>query len=74
MLSFLQEGLERHLSASTLKAYMAAIEVNHNIVDGRSVGKQDLVIRFLRSAQRLNPDHTLLGSLGGLTGPSERSV
>jgi len=34
VLFFLQEGLERHLSASTLKVYMAAT-LNHNNRDAR---------------------------------------
>ncbi|KAI2643946.1 ORF V: Enzymatic polyprotein [Labeo rohita] len=48
------EGLDRHLSASTLKVH-GAISANHDLVGGRSVGKHDLVIRFLRGARRLNP-------------------
>ncbi len=55
MHSFLQDGLERRLSPSTLKVYVAAIAVHHDAVDGKSVGKHDLVIRFLRGARRLNP-------------------
>ncbi|KAI2654617.1 GTPase HflX [Labeo rohita] len=54
VLSFLQGGLDRHLSASTLKVHVAAISANHDLVEGRSVGKHDLVIRFLRGARRLN--------------------
>ncbi len=45
VLSFLQERLERRLSPSTLKVY----------VDGRSLGKHDLIVSFLRGARRLNP-------------------
>ncbi len=55
MLSFLQQGLERRLSPFTLKVYVAAIAANHDPVEGKSVGKHDLVIRFLRGAGRLNP-------------------
>ncbi|KAI2652534.1 hypothetical protein H4Q32_005770 [Labeo rohita] len=55
VLSFLQEGLDRHLSASTLKVHVAAISANHDLVGGRSVGKHNLIIRFLREARRLNP-------------------
>ncbi len=47
MLSFLQERLERRLSLSTLKVYVAAC--------GRSLGKHDLIVRFLKGAQRMNP-------------------
>ncbi|KAL0204612.1 hypothetical protein M9458_002630, partial [Cirrhinus mrigala] len=54
VLSFLQGGLDRNLSSSTLKVHMAAISANHDLVEGRSVGKHDLVIRFLRGAWRLN--------------------
>ncbi len=55
MLSFLQDGLERRLSPSTLKVYVAAIAAHHDAVNGKSVGKHDLVVRFLRGARRLNP-------------------
>ncbi len=55
VLSFLQDGLERRLSPPTLKVYVAAIAAHHDAVDGKSLGKHDLVIRFLRGARRLNP-------------------
>ncbi len=55
VLSFLQQGLERRLSPSTLKVYVAAIASNHDPVEGKSVGKHDWVVRFLRGARRLNP-------------------
>ncbi len=55
VLSFLQDGLEQRLSTSTLKVYVAAIAAHHDAVDGKSLGKHDLVIRFLRGARRLNP-------------------
>ncbi len=65
VLSFLQQGLERRLSPSTLKVYVAAIAANHDPVQGKSVGKHDWVVRFLRGARRLNPPrpplYTLLG-------------
>lgn len=44
----LQQALEKCMSASMLKFYMAAI------VDGRSLCKHNLIISFLRGAQRLN--------------------
>ncbi len=34
---------------------MAAIAAHHDAVDGRSLGKHDLIVRFLRGARRLNP-------------------
>ncbi len=55
VLSFLQQGLERRLSPSTLKVYVAAISAYHDPVEGKSVGKHNLVVRFLRGARRLNP-------------------
>ncbi len=54
VLSFLQQGLERRLPPSTLKVYVAAISAHHDPIEGRSVGKHDLVVRFLRGARRLN--------------------
>ncbi len=53
--SFLQQGLEHRLSPSTLKVYVAAISAHHDPLEGKSVGKRDLVVRFLRGASRLNP-------------------
>ncbi len=35
--------------------YVAANAAHHDAVDGMSVGKHDLVIRFLRGARKLNP-------------------
>ncbi|XP_052438415.1 uncharacterized protein LOC127977534 [Carassius gibelio] len=55
VLSFLQQGLERRLSPSTLKVQVAAIAAYHDPVNGKSLGKHDLIIRFLRGARRLNP-------------------
>ncbi|KAI2662351.1 Beta-glucosidase A [Labeo rohita] len=55
VLFFLQEKLERRLSPSTLKVYVAAIPAYHDAVDGLSLGKHHLIIRFLRGARRLNP-------------------
>ncbi len=52
---FLQERLEHRLSPSTLKAYVAAIAAHHIAVDGRSLGKHNLIVSFLRGARRSNP-------------------
>ncbi len=54
VLSFLQERLECRLSPSTLKVYVAAIAAHHDAVDGRSLGKHDLIVRFLKGARRMN--------------------
>ncbi len=40
---------------STIKVYVAAVSAYHDPVEGKSVGKHDLIIRFLRGARRLNP-------------------
>ncbi|KAI2644633.1 Tyrosine recombinase slr0733 [Labeo rohita] len=55
VLSFLQEKLERRLSPSTLKVYVAAIAAYHDAVDRASLGKHQLIVRFLRGARRVNP-------------------
>ncbi|KAI2659854.1 Tyrosine recombinase slr0733 [Labeo rohita] len=55
VLPFLQEKLERRLSPSTLKVYVAAIAAYHDAVDGTSLGKHQLIMRFLRGARRVNP-------------------
>ncbi len=55
VLFFLQERLERRLSPSTFKVYVAAITAHHDAVDGRSLGKHDLIVRFLKGARRMNP-------------------
>ncbi|KAL0173083.1 hypothetical protein M9458_033394, partial [Cirrhinus mrigala] len=55
VLSFLQEKLERRLSPSTLKVYVVAIAAYHDAVDGASIWKHQLVVRFLRGARRVNP-------------------
>ncbi|KAL0161559.1 hypothetical protein M9458_045284, partial [Cirrhinus mrigala] len=62
VLSFLQEGLDRHLSASTLKVHVAAISANHDLVGGRSVGKHHLII----SRSHLIPSWDLAVVLQGL--------
>ncbi len=60
VISFLQERLERRLSPSTLKVYVAAIAAHHDAVDGRSLGKHDLIVRFLKGARRMNPSRSPL--------------
>ncbi len=35
--------------------YVAAIAAHHDAVDGRSLGKHDLIVRFLKGARRMNP-------------------
>ncbi len=43
-----------------MKAYVAAIAAHHDAVDGWSLGKHDLIVRFLRCARRLNPPRSPL--------------
>ncbi len=79
VLSFLQEMLECRLSPSTLKVYVATIATHHDAVDGRSLGKHDLIVRFLKGARRMNafrspltPSWDLSINLAGLQrGPFE---
>ncbi len=60
VLSFLQDRLERRLSPSTLKLYVAAIAAHQDAVDGQSLGKHDLIVRFLKGARRMNPSRSPL--------------
>ncbi len=60
VLSFLQERLERKLSPSTLKVYVAAIAAHHDAEDGRSLGKHDPIVRFLKGARWMNPSRSPL--------------
>ncbi len=55
MIYFLKERLERRLSPSTLKVSVVTIAAHHDAVDGRSLGKHDLIVRFLKGARRMNP-------------------
>ncbi len=59
LLKYLQTLLDKGLSASTIKLYVAAISARHAFVDGRSVGSHALVGRFLKGALRLRPPHTV---------------
>ncbi|KAI2644341.1 hypothetical protein H4Q32_025622 [Labeo rohita] len=70
VLSFLQEKLERRLSPSTLKVYVAAIAAYHDAVDGTSLGKHQLIVRFLRGARRVNPPGRTPYPLGTSPSPS----
>ncbi len=60
VLSFLQEWLERRLSPSDLKVYVAAFMAHHDAVDSRSLRKHDLIMRFLKGARRMNPSRSPL--------------
>ncbi|KAL0161328.1 hypothetical protein M9458_045053, partial [Cirrhinus mrigala] len=69
VLSFLQEKLERRLSPSTLKVYVAAIAAYHDAVDGESIGKHQLVVRVNPPRPHLVPSWDLSVALRGLRGP-----
>ncbi|KAI2663241.1 ORF V: Enzymatic polyprotein [Labeo rohita] len=51
VLSFLQEKLERRLSPSTLKVYVAAIAAYHDAVDGTSLGPGEAPFEPLASVE-----------------------
>ncbi|KAI2653825.1 putative V-type proton ATPase subunit H 2 [Labeo rohita] len=53
VLEFLQEKLSSGTSPGTLRVYVAAISACHTLIDGVSVGKHPLVVRFIRGARRL---------------------
>ncbi|CAM4642809.1 unnamed protein product [Leuciscus chuanchicus] len=55
ILYLLQELLDAGRSPSTLKVYVEAIAAHHAPVAGQSLGRNDLVVRFLKGARRMNP-------------------
>ncbi len=55
ILSFLQDLLQKGHSPSTLKVYVAAIAASHAPIDGQSVGRNNLVVHFLKGSRRPNP-------------------
>ena len=57
LLRYLQTLLDKGLSASTMKVYVAAISSRHVLVDGRTVGSHPLVSRYLKGVLRLRPPH-----------------
>ncbi len=59
ILSFLQELLDKGHSPSTLKVYVAAIAASHTPITGQSVGRNNIVVRFLKGSRRLNTPHPL---------------
>ncbi|KAL0165908.1 hypothetical protein M9458_037752, partial [Cirrhinus mrigala] len=61
ILSFLQELLDKGRSPSTLKVYVAAIAASHASIAGQSIGRNNLVVRFLKGSRRMNPSrpHTI---------------
>ncbi|KAI2660631.1 ORF V: Enzymatic polyprotein [Labeo rohita] len=58
---FPPELLDKGRSPSTLKVYVAAIAASHAPIAGQSIGRNNLVIRFLKGSRRMNPSrpHTI---------------
>ncbi len=54
VLTFLQKLLDKGHTPSMLKVYVADITANHSLMAGQTIGRNDLVVKFLRGAQRLN--------------------
>ncbi len=54
ILSFLQELFDKDHSPSMLKIYVAAIAAFHAPIARQSVGRNNLVVNFLRGTRRLN--------------------
>ncbi|KAI2644431.1 hypothetical protein H4Q32_026721 [Labeo rohita] len=55
VLEYLQDQFSTGLAHSTLRVYVTAISAYHAPLGGMSVGKDPLVVRFLRGALRLRP-------------------
>lgn len=55
VLNFLQELMDRGLTFSTIKVYLAAISACHIGVDGKPVSQHEWVARFMKGARRLLP-------------------
>ncbi|XP_065325845.1 uncharacterized protein LOC134621241 [Pelmatolapia mariae] len=55
VLTFLQELLDKGLSFSTIKVYLAAISACHIGFDGVTPGAHPLAIRFLKGVRQLRP-------------------
>ncbi len=55
ILEYLQERFDCGRMPSTLKMYVAAIAAFHVHVDNRPIGRNDLIIQFLKGARRLHP-------------------
>ncbi|KAL0177313.1 hypothetical protein M9458_026207, partial [Cirrhinus mrigala] len=49
------QGLEKRLSASTLKVYVAAVAVNHDLVDGSPLGPTERTVRALTISRAWRP-------------------
>ncbi len=54
---YLQELLDIGCAPSTLKVYVAAITANHSLKAGQPIGRNDLIVNFLKGTRRLNPPH-----------------
>ncbi len=55
ILSFPQELLDKGRSLSTFKVYVTDIAASHSPIAGQSVGRDNLVVCFLKGSRRLTP-------------------
>ncbi len=62
ILSFLQELLEKGCYPSMLKVHVAAIAASQALIDGQSVGRNNLVVRFLTGSKVTQSAHGVEGS------------
>lgn len=60
VLQFLQSLLDRGLTESTLRGYVAAISDRHIPIHGGTMGSQPLIGQFLKGARRLRPSRSLM--------------
>ncbi len=60
ILTFLQELLDKGHTLCLLEVYVTAIAANHTLKAGQSVGKNNLVVKFLRRVRRFNLPKTSL--------------
>jgi len=55
VLTFLHELLDEGRALSMLNVNVAAIPACHVLVAGQLLGRNDLVVRFLKDSRRINP-------------------
>lgn len=57
IVSFLQELLKAGHTPSMVKVDVVAFTAHHPPIVGQSMGRNDLIVRFLKGGRRLNPPH-----------------
>lgn len=58
VLIFLQKLLDKGCAPFMFKVYVAAIAGNHSLRAGQLIGRNDLIVKFLKGAQWLSPPHS----------------